>query len=83
MAKAFGLWLKEYEGQSWRARYAAKKWRNSLRNDYLQPSQELPMGAIQAFKPAFAPSFIIQATLGHQKEEMRASLDHNIAGSSS
>ena len=39
MAKAFGLWLKEYEGESWRAQYAAKKWRNSLRNDYLQPSQ--------------------------------------------
>lgn len=39
MAKAFGLWLKEYEGQSWRAQYAAQKWRTSLRNDYLQPSQ--------------------------------------------
>ena len=39
MAKAFGLWLKDYSGESWRAQLAAKKWRNSLRNDYLQPSQ--------------------------------------------
>ena len=39
MAKSFGVFLKEYEGQSWRAQYAAKKWRNALRNDYLKPGQ--------------------------------------------
>ena len=39
MAKAFGLWLKEYSGESWRAQLAAQKWRSALRNDYLAPSQ--------------------------------------------
>lgn len=39
MAKAFGLWLKEYSGSSWRAQLAAEKWRRSLRTDYLVPSQ--------------------------------------------
>lgn len=39
MAKAFGLWLKEYSGSSWRAQLAAKKWRRALRTDYLVPSQ--------------------------------------------
>jgi len=39
MAKAFGLWLKDYSGESWRAQLAAKKWRQALRTDYLVPSQ--------------------------------------------
>jgi hypothetical protein len=39
MAKAFGLWLKDYSGESWRAQLAAKKWRHALRTDYLAPSQ--------------------------------------------
>ena len=38
MAKSFGLFLKEYEGTSWRGRYAAKHWRTALRNDYLKAS---------------------------------------------
>ena len=39
MAKAFGLWLKDYSGNSWRAQLAAKKWRGALRCDYLKPGQ--------------------------------------------
>ena len=38
MAKSFGLFLKEYEGTSWKGRYAAKHWRTALRNDYLKAS---------------------------------------------
>jgi len=47
MAKAFGLWLKEYSGESWRAQLAAKKWRGALRNDYLAPSQYKTQSDVQ------------------------------------
>ena len=39
MKKSFGLFLKEYEGTSWKGRQAARHWRTALKADYLAASQ--------------------------------------------
>ena len=36
MAEAFGIWLRDYDGPNKKLRMLGRRWRNSLRNDYVK-----------------------------------------------